>query len=341
MNTKTLSTHQCLVLLSNALLFMLKVSIAASVDMKVFIARLRVRKRGMVVGVVCQYVFLPLCGFGIAQALNLESIYGISLMVMMSSPGGSFSNWWCSLFNVDLAMSVAMTGASVLVGVVMLPVNVYFYCWLLYGESTFTRDQVLAVLLSLAVIFVALVVGLCVSYFLDSAKARDCFYMIGNFVGLVLFIVSFFISGQSKKPVWKEHLWLHAAIASPIIAAIVLTTLVSSMRILKLKKPERVAVVIEACYQNPGLASSIVIGMFAEAQAADAIAVPILYGIYEAVLLAIFCVIAHYANWTFVSRTEVSIIQAIRGNYQERAVVDAPYATSECASLSHSFDTQT
>lgn len=274
----------------------------------------------MVVGVVCQFVILPFCGFCIARMLQLDRVYGVALMVMMSSPGGSFSNWWCSVFNADLAMSVAMTGASVLIGVVMLPINVYMYSDLLYGQDIFSYGKFLSILTCLAIIFVALILGLSVSYWFSSEKVRDRFYCAGNTVGLLLFTLSMGVSDvTSKKPVWSKPVWLHAAIATPIVCAIALTILVTAIPQLKLQKAERVAVVIEACYQNPALASSIVIGISSDSDAGDAVAVPILYGIYEGLLLAVFCLVAHYMNWTLVSCREVSLVEAIRGNFQHRA----------------------
>lgn len=310
-----------MVILSATLLFLLKVNIAASVDMKAFIARLD-RKGGMCIGVACQFIILPFCGFCIARILELEPLYGMALMVIMTSPGGSFSNWWCSVFNADLAMSVAMTGASTLVGVIMLPVNLILYCTLLYGESTFTGEHFVAVLQSLAVIIVALFIGLGVSRYMDSEKSRDRFVSVANLVGISLFLLSLFVSEhKSRTPVWKKPLSLHIAIATPIILAILLTVMVTSIPAFKLSKPERVAVVIEACYQNPGLATSIVIAMFSGKDAGDAVAVPILYGTYEALLLGTFCLISHYSGWTFVDPNEgLSLVQAIKGNFQQRAM---------------------
>lgn len=315
------TTHEWLVFLSASLLFLLKVNIASAVDMRAFIKRLD-RKAGMAIGVACQFLILPFCGFIIAKVLKLEALYGMALMVIMTSPGGSFSNWWCSIFNADLAMSVAMTGASTCVGVVMLPVNLSLYCMLLYGESTFTGEHFISVLTSLAVIIAALILGLGVSWKLDSETARDRFVVGANFVGVALFVLSIFVSEhKSRTPVWKKPLSLHLAIATPILFAIVLTMMVTSIPAFNLKKPERVAIVIEACYQNPGLAISIVIGMFSGRDAGDAVAVPILYGTYEALLLGLFCLWSHYAGWTFVSPDEVSLLQAIQGNYQNRAMV--------------------
>jgi len=314
------TTHEYMVLLSASLLFLLKVNIAASVDMRAFIARLD-RKGGMAIGVGCQFIILPFCGFCIAHFLQLEPLYGMALMVIMTSPGGSFSNWWCSVFNADLAMSVAMTGASTLVGVVMLPVNLILYCTLLYGESTFTGEHFIAVLISLTVIIVALFIGLGVSWMMDSERARDRFVTVANLVGCSLFALSIFVSEhKSRTPAWKKPLSLHIAIASPIVLAILMTLVVTSIPAFNLSKPERVSVVIEACYQNPGLATSIVIAMFSGRDAGDAVAVPLLYGMYEAVLLGLVCLASHYAGWTLVSPSEVSLCEAIQGNYQGRAM---------------------
>jgi len=325
----TMTTHEYLVLLSASLLFLLKVSIAASVDMAAFIARLD-RKGGMCIGVICQFIILPFCGFCIAKLLELEPVYGMALMVIMTSPGGSFSNWWCSVFNADLAMSVAMTGASTLVGVVMLPVNLVLYCTLLYGENSFTGEHFVAVVRSLAVIIVALIIGLGASWWMNDEKVRDRCVQVANLVGVSLFAVSIFASEhKSRTPVWQKPLSLHIAIASPIVLAIFFTTCVTSIPAFNLKKPERVAVVIEACYQNPGLATSIVIAMFSGRDAGDAVAVPILYGTYEALLLGLFCLGAHYANWTLVDPNECTLLEAIKKNYQGRSVENTILANKD------------
>jgi len=318
----SMTFHEILILVAASLLFLLKVCIAASVDMNTFLARLD-RKGGMAIGVTCQFIILPFCGYCIAKWLALEPLYGMSLMVIMTSPGGSYSNWWCAVFNADLAMSVAMTGASTLVGVVMLPVNLSLYCMLLYGESTFTGEHFVSVLISLTVIIVALVIGLGISWCVNNERIRDRFNIGANIVGVSLFILSIFVSEhKSRTPVWKKPPSLHLAIATPIVMAIIVTVCVTSIPAFNLQKPERVAVVIEACYQNPGLATSIVLGMFSGKDAGDAVAVPILYGTYEALLLGLFCLCAHYCDWTFVDHRKVTLWQAIRGNYQKRGEVE-------------------
>ena len=45
------------------------------------------------------------------------------LMVVVSSPGGAYSNWWCSLFNADLALSITATTCSTVLSVGLLPLK--------------------------------------------------------------------------------------------------------------------------------------------------------------------------------------------------------------------------
>ena len=48
--------------------------------------------RGIVIGIGCQFILLPLCGYASVKAFDLSPIYGINLTVVTSSPGGSYSN---------------------------------------------------------------------------------------------------------------------------------------------------------------------------------------------------------------------------------------------------------
>eukprot|EP00957_Ditylum_brightwellii_P066894 5076933-Ditylum_brightwellii.AAC.1 len=60
---------------------------------------------------------------------------GVTLLIVTASPGGSYSNWWCSLFNADLALSVAMTALSTLLSAIFLPANLLLYAYFAYGKE--------------------------------------------------------------------------------------------------------------------------------------------------------------------------------------------------------------
>lgn len=59
----------------------------------------------LVVGLVGQIIFLPLCAFAVASLINLPPIYFIGLMLVAASPGGSSSNVFTMLAKGNVALS--------------------------------------------------------------------------------------------------------------------------------------------------------------------------------------------------------------------------------------------
>jgi len=57
-------------------------------------------------------------------------------------------------------------------------------------------------------------------------------------------------------------------------------------------------VAIECCYQNTGIATSVAMTMFEGKDLADAVGVPLYYGLVETLLLGAYCVIAWKSGWT-------------------------------------------
>ena len=94
---------------SNTLLFILIACLAATVDVSSVRQRSGRLLRGVGVAMMCQFLLLPVVGFATVRTFNLDRVDGVMLMVVVSSPGGAYSNLWCSLMNADLVLSVAAT----------------------------------------------------------------------------------------------------------------------------------------------------------------------------------------------------------------------------------------
>lgn len=82
----------------NILLFCLVFGMSATVDITAMQAQLNNRK-AIGLGLAMQFGVLPFLGFAVVQLLNLGHATAITLLVVTTSPGGSYSNWWCSMFN--------------------------------------------------------------------------------------------------------------------------------------------------------------------------------------------------------------------------------------------------
>lgn len=72
-------------------------------------------------GFAAQYTIMPLAGWGVAQALGLESGFAIGLILVASCPGGTASNMITYLARANVALSVVLTLASTLLAFIMTP----------------------------------------------------------------------------------------------------------------------------------------------------------------------------------------------------------------------------
>lgn len=89
------------VVLSNLFLFLLIFRMSATVDIPNVRNQLD-NRYALGCCVLMQFVIMPLLGYISVVSLRnsgLSEAMGIALLLLTSSPGGSFSNWWCSLFN--------------------------------------------------------------------------------------------------------------------------------------------------------------------------------------------------------------------------------------------------
>jgi predicted Na+-dependent transporter len=76
---------------AHVLLFFLVFGMSATVDIGQMKKQLR-NWRALMIGLSLQFVFLPFVGFCIVKMLRMDAAIGVTLLVVTSSPGGSYSN---------------------------------------------------------------------------------------------------------------------------------------------------------------------------------------------------------------------------------------------------------
>ena len=76
----------------NVLLFFLVFGMSATVDIHCMLAQMK-NAKAILMGVFLQFVIMPLCGFLVVKFMQLDRATGIIILVVTSSPGGSYSNW--------------------------------------------------------------------------------------------------------------------------------------------------------------------------------------------------------------------------------------------------------
>jgi len=283
----------------NVLLFLLVLGMSATVDIRHLKTQIK-NVKAILSGLFLQFVVMPLLGFFVVKTFQMDHPTGVMLLVVTSSPGGSYSNWWCSMFNADLALSVTMTAFSTVASAVMLPLNLLMYARSSYNDDVVDSLDWGSLAFALLIVIVAIVTGLCASAYAGSNQDfRFHANWLGNISGILLVLFSFSISAfNSDKDarIWNREIEFYAGVALPCLMGLVLANLLTTA--LQLWHPERVTVSIECCYQNVGIATSVALSMFRGEDRAEAVAVPFFYGLMEAVFLLAYCVGAWKLEWT-------------------------------------------
>ncbi|MCU9519873.1 bile acid:sodium symporter family protein [Corynebacterium sp. ES2794-CONJ1] len=75
----------------------------------------------IIIGVIAQFVIMPLLALAVGRALNLDPALAVGLLMLGSVPGGTSSNVIAFLARGDVALSVAMTSVSTLISPIMTP----------------------------------------------------------------------------------------------------------------------------------------------------------------------------------------------------------------------------
>lgn len=97
------------------------------------------RPRGVIVGLICQFVLMPALGYALAVSLNLSPGMTIGLILIACMPGGTTSNVFAYFARGVLALSIMMTTVSSMVAVVLVPGLLVFYG----GMAGVTGDYVI------------------------------------------------------------------------------------------------------------------------------------------------------------------------------------------------------
>jgi BASS family bile acid:Na+ symporter len=91
---------------------------------------LRRAGKPMLIGVLLQYVVMPVGGWLLAVALGLPRLLAVGVILVGACPGGTASNVITFLARGDVALSIAMTTVSTLLSPVLTPL----WVWLLASE---------------------------------------------------------------------------------------------------------------------------------------------------------------------------------------------------------------
>jgi len=205
--------------------------------------------KSVAAGVVLQFTVMPLAGFVLALAFELEPGLAVGLILVSCCPGGTASNVVTYLARANLALSVTMTMASTMVAIVLTPL---LTGWLAGVFIEIDRWSLFRNMVS--IVLVPVIAGVLLNRYLPAVTRR-----VATFSPLVsVLVVVLIVGGIIAKS--KDLIETHAGI---LLLAVFLLHVVGFAlgylisRATGIDEAARRTIAIEVGMQNSGLGASL------------------------------------------------------------------------------------
>ncbi|XP_072049679.1 ileal sodium/bile acid cotransporter-like [Amphiura filiformis] len=172
------------------------------------------RPVGVLIGVISQFLVMPLLTFSLAHALQIEPQFAIGMLIIGCSPGGTISNLFTYWTNGDTCLSVVMTTASTIFAFGMMPLNLFIYSRSWTSETSVIPYKDITI--SLVSIIVPLSFGMLIRYKLKRwAPYVEKISSILSMIGIpIVIILNGIINPRMFTSGWK--VWF-ASVTLPLL----------------------------------------------------------------------------------------------------------------------------
>lgn len=205
--------------------------------------------KGVIVGVMCHYIIMPMVGFGVAHMFNFPPEIAAGIILVGCCPSGLASNVMCYLSRGNLALSVSVTTVSTLVAPLLTPLLMR-----LLGGSLIEIHFMDMVWEMVKMVVLPVALGVLVHYLLkERAKWLNKVLPVTSMIGIVIILVV--IIAKGRDPLLK------------VGGLIILATFIHntfgyllgywSGRLLRFNERDSRTIALEVGMQNAGLASAL------------------------------------------------------------------------------------
>jgi bile acid:Na+ symporter, BASS family len=205
--------------------------------------------KGVIVGVMCHYIIMPMVGFGVAHMFNFPPEIAAGIILVGCCPSGLASNVMCYLSRGNLALSVSVTTVSTLVAPLLTPLLMRSL-----GGSLITIHFLDMVWEMVKMVVLPVALGVLVHYLLrDRAKWLNKVLPITSMIGIVIILVVIIAKGRDA--------------LLKVGGLIILATFIHntfgyllgywSGRLLRFNERDSRTIALEVGMQNAGLASAL------------------------------------------------------------------------------------
>lgn len=216
-------------------------------------ARIAKYPKGVLLGLTNQLIFLPLIGFLLAWAFNLDSTMAVGLMILAACPGGPTSNLITQVCKGNIALSVTLTAIASFVSILTIPFIIsYALEYFGSGSDIVIKLPILDTILQIMVITVIPIsIGMIIRRFKpDFAHKMERPMRIASTVIFILIFIAviaanFKLLGEAMKKVGPVTFLLNIATMSLGYF---------TAKLLRLNLKDAISITVESGIQNGTLA---------------------------------------------------------------------------------------
>ncbi|MEM9761736.1 MAG: bile acid:sodium symporter [Pseudomonadota bacterium] len=269
------------------MIFAIMLGMGASLTPRDFLLALK-RPQGLAIGVVSQYGIMPIVGTLLIALLPLAEAIAVGVLIVACMPGGTTSNIFTYFSKGNLALSVLMTVASTIFGVVLIPIILVVYASAL--DLQIPRENIIVTLILL---LVPVAIGMVLRMLSANVGA------VAEFMGsaLALFFIAFIAIS------WIPRNWQFLLSTTPATYAAAIGLGLFGITIgytfahaLRLHPRNARTVGLETGIQNGPLAVAIIAFTFAGDEAQSYMAVPALYSLFIVITASLVTLVFRRAN---------------------------------------------
>ncbi|MYL19661.1 bile acid:sodium symporter family protein [Halobacillus litoralis] len=208
----------------------------------------------VIIGVLSQFLIMPLAAFAIAYLLNLPAELAAGLVLLGSVPGGTSSNVMVFLARGNLALSVAMTSLSTLLAPVFTPLIL-----LALAGQWLPVDPVSMFVSIVQVIIVPIALGVGVRKLAPAAVDKGT-SIIPLISVLAIIIIVMAVVAANVDSIVSSGVMVFAAVMLHNLFGLSLGY--GTAKVMKLDESKRRAISIEVGMQNSGLGVALATAHF-------------------------------------------------------------------------------
>ncbi|EAZ80404.1 bile acid:sodium symporter family protein [Algoriphagus machipongonensis] len=209
--------------------------------------------KSILIGLTNQLIFLPIIGFLLALAFNLNPVMAVGLMILATCPGGATSNLITQVCKGNIALSVTLTATASVLCVVTIPF-ILSYVLEYFGTDTNTTIElpiVDTILQILVITIIPISIGMLIRKFKSNFAIRmeKPMRIASTVIFILVFLAVVAANFNMIGPAMKE-----VGLATLLLNILTMGMGYLTARLFKLDLKSAISITVESGIQNGTLA---------------------------------------------------------------------------------------